>query len=204
MAVTDKRIDEYIAKAEPFAKPILNHLRKLIHNNCKDVVETMKWSFPHFIYKEKTLFSMASFKQHCACGFRLASLMKDPQGLLQTDDKTAMGSLGRITAIKDLPEDKILAQYIKESVQLTDQGAKPPKAVTNTASTATTVPDYFMAALKKNKKALATFEQFPPSHRKEYIEWITEAKREETRDKRMATALEWLAEGKARHWKYGK
>lgn len=201
MIVTDSRIDAYMEKAEPFARPVLQHLRTLMHKHCPDAEETVKWGFPHFMYKGKNLFSMASFKQHCACGFRLAPVMKDPHNLFQVTDKTAMGHLGRITSVKDLPSDKIFAQYIKEAMTLTDQGVKLPK-VAPVAAPPEELPDFVRTALQKNKKAWATFEAFAPSHRREYLEWITEAKREETRSKRLAQAIEWLAEGKQRHWKY--
>ncbi len=204
MSVYDPRIDAYIEKAAPFAQPVLNHLRALIHTTCTEVEETIKWGMPHFEYHGRTQFSMASFKQHCAFGFWLGSLMSDPKGLLQLEDKSAMGSLGRIESIKDLPSDKVMKEFIKQSMRLTDEGVRVKKEA-KAPSAEMEVPDYFMAALKKNKKALAVFQQkFAPSHRKEYIEWLREAKREETRDKRMAEAIEWIAEGKSRHWKYQK
>ena len=204
MPVHDARIDAYIEKAAAFAQPVLLHLRELIHKHCPDVEETMKWSFPHFVYKDRNVFSMAAFKQHCAFGFNLASIMNDAHGLLETDDKAAMGSLGRITALKDLPSDKILEHYFKQSIKLVDDGVKVPKLLKKAEALPMEVPDYFMAALKKNKKAFAVFEGFAPSHRKEYLEWIKEAKREETRNKRITQAIEWMAEGKPRHWKYGR
>jgi uncharacterized protein YdeI (YjbR/CyaY-like superfamily) len=202
MPAYDPRIDVYIEEAAGFAQPVLHHLRELIHKHCPDVTETMKWSFPHFVYKDRNVFSMAAFKQHCAFGFNLASVMTDPQGLLETEDKAAMGSLGRITALKDLPSDKVLAQYFKQTIKLVDEGVKVPKPQKKAEAPPMEVPDYFIAALKKNKKALAVFEAFAPSHRKEYLEWIKEAKRQETRDKRIAQAIEWMSEGKGRHWKY--
>ena len=201
MSVNDYRVDAYIEKAAPFAQPILNHLRALVHEHCPDITENIKWGFPHFDYNGRSLFSMAAFKQHCAFGFWLAPVMSDPKGLLQTEDKAAMGSMGRLTSLKDLPSDKILVQYFKESLRLADEGVKVPKAAKQ-PEPAPEVPDYFMAALQKNKKALAVFEKFAPSHRKEYLQWITEAKRVETRDKRIAQAIEWMAEGRSRHWKY--
>lgn len=201
MLPTDPRIDAYIDKAEPFAQPLLQHLRALVHKHCPAVTETVKWGFPHFMYKGKNLFSMASFKQHCACGFRLAPLMQDSHGLLQVGEREAMGHMGRITGLQDLPSDKIFAQYLKEAMLLTDQGAQLPKAEKKTERP-DVIPDYVLAELKKHKKALATFEAFSPSHRREYLEWITEAKREETRNKRLAQAIEWLTEGKHRNWKY--
>lgn len=203
MSVYDPRIDAYIEKSAVFAQPILNHLRALIHTHCPDVVETIKWGFPHFDYNNRTQFSMAAFKQHCAFGFWLSSIMTDTHGLLQVEEKASMGSLGRIESLKNLPSDKIMKDYIKQSMKLTDEGVKKTaKPASKEKTVETAVPDYFMAALKKNKKALAVFEKFAPSHRKEYLEWITEAKREETRNKRMAEAIEWMAEGKSRHWKY--
>lgn len=201
MSVYDPRVDAYIEQAAPFAQEILTHLRDLIHLECPEIEETMKWSAPHFEYKGRPLFHMAGFKQHCAFGFWLASLMGDPKGILQLADKASMGSLGKLTSVKDLPADKILVQYIRASLKLADEGARPAKAVRAPAREVP-VPEFFSAALKKNKRALAVFEAFSPSHRNEYLAWIMEAKREETRDKRVAQAIEWMSEGKQRHWKY--
>jgi uncharacterized protein YdeI (YjbR/CyaY-like superfamily) len=197
----DHRIDAYISKSQPFARPILKHLRQLIHDTCSEAEETVKWGFPHFEYKG-VLCSMASFKQHCAFGFWKASLMSDPHKIFSQGD-TAMGHLGQIKSLADLPSDKILKEYIKEAVKLNQAGIKLP-AKTPSAEKKLTLPGYFKKALSKSKKALKTFEGFSYSHRKEYIEWITEAKSEETRDKRLVTAIEWMAEGKSRHWKYVK
>jgi len=201
MSVYDPRVDAYIERAASFARPVLQHLRALIHAQCPDITETMKWSFPHFDYKGRSLFNMAAFKEHCAFGFWLASVMSDPKGILQTNEKSAMGSLGRITALKDLPSDKVLAQYMKQSVQLADEGVKPVRAARQPVQEQA-VPDDLLAALAKNRKAQEVFGRFAPSHRKEYLEWILEAKREETRAKRIAQAVEWMAEGKSRNWKY--
>ena len=197
----DPRIDDYIDKSAEFAKPILNHLRMLVHKNCPDVVETMKWSFPHFEYNGSILCSMASFKQHCTFGFWLGSKMKDPNGILTpAGERNAMGHFGQIKSIKDLPPGKILAAYFKEAMDLTDKGEKISRAKSEQKEIA--IPHYFLMEVKKNKPALAYFEKFSPSQKKEYITWITEAKTEATRQKRMATAIEWLAEGKTRNWKY--
>lgn len=196
----DPRIDAYIDNAAPFAQPVLLHLRELIHAQCLDVEETIKWGFPHFEYKKRTQFSLAAFKQHCAFGFWLAPLMSDPKGILQLEDKASMGSLGRIESLKDLPSDRALKDFIKQSIQLTDDGVKVKKEAKSPAPEIA-VPEYVQEALKKNAKARKAFEQFSPSHRKEYIEWIAGAKREDTRNKRIAEAMEWLAEGKPRHWK---
>lgn len=201
MPPKDPRIDAYIDKSAAFAKPILNHLRKLIHKACPQVEETMKWSFPHFDYKGEMMCSMASFKQHCSFGFWKASLMKDPVLLETAKSEVAMGHLGKITSLKDLPSDKQLTAWIKEAMKLNDEGVKVKKekpVVTKEIP----VPADLIAALKKNKKAFAIFEQFPPSHKKEYIQWIEEAKREETRKKRIEQTVEWVAENKQRNWKY--
>lgn len=201
MPPKDPRIDAYIDKSAAFAKPILSHLRKLIHKVCPQVEETMKWSFPHFDYKGEMMCSMASFKQHCSFGFWKASLMKDPVLLETAKSEVAMGHLGRITSLKDLPTDKQLTAWIKEAMKLNDEGVKVKKEKP-VATKEISVPADLIAALKKNKKAFAIFEQFPPSHKKEYIQWIEEAKREETRKKRIEQTVEWVAENKQRNWKY--
>ena len=201
MPVADKRIDAYILKAESFAQPVLNHLRGLVHIACPGVQETMKWSFPHFEYNGSILCSMASFKKHCAFGFWKASLMKDPHKLFELQDRTAMGQLGRIESIKDLPSDKILISYVKQAARLNKEGVKLPSRA-RPALTVSEAPDYMIKALKKNKKAWSNFEAFSPGQKKEYIEWITGAKTESTRNKRLSDMLEWVAEGKIRNWKY--
>ena len=203
MAATDPRIDAYIAKSAPFARPILEHLRELIHKACPDVQETIKWGFPFFEYNG-ALCNTAAFKQHCSFGFWKAALLKDPEGILQVADKHSMGHLDKITSLKDLPADKILIAYIKQAAQLNKEGVKMPARTPSAPKKELPAPAELVAALKKNKKAQAAFDAFPPSHRREYIEWITEAKTEETRQKRMATTLEWLMEGKSRNWKYQK
>ncbi|HNP20640.1 MAG TPA: YdeI/OmpD-associated family protein [Panacibacter sp.] len=201
MPTTDPRIDAYIEKSQDFAKPILKHLRALVHKACPGVEETMKWSFPNYSYKGAILCNMASFKQHCAFGFWKASLMKDPQGLFNKDGHNSMGQFDRITSVKDLPADKILIAYIREAATLNEDGVKVVKKK-SAVPQVTETPDDLLAALKKNKKAQATFDAFSPSNKKEYILWITEAKTEATRTKRLETAIEWMSEGKARNWKY--
>ncbi|XVJ66983.1 MAG: hypothetical protein HEQ40_12735 [Lacibacter sp.] len=201
MATTDPRIDAYIAKSAPFAQPILTHLRKLVHKACPQAEEKMKWSMPHFDYKGEMMCSMAAFKQHCSFGFWKAALMKDPALIATAKSEVAMGHLGRITSLKDLPSDKQLIAYIKEAMKLNDEGIKVAKEKP-TATKKVNTPADLMDALKKNKKALANFEKYPPSHKNEYILWIEEAKREETRVKRIEQTVEWVAEGKQRNWKY--
>lgn len=201
MAKKEKLIDTYIARSADFAKPILNHIRELVHKTCPEVEEKMKWSFPHFDYKGEMMCSMAAFKQHAVFGFWKAALMKDPLLVETAKSEVAMGHLGRITSLKDLPSDKKMTAWIKEAMKLNEQGIKvaKPKPVEKKELV---VPDYFTKALSKNKKAKQVFDNFAYSHRKEYLQWITEAKTEETRNKRMATAVEWIAEGKGRNWKY--
>jgi uncharacterized protein YdeI (YjbR/CyaY-like superfamily) len=194
----DPRIDDYIAKAAPFAQPILKQLRALVHRACPAAQETLKWSMPHFTYNDKILCSMAAFKAHCAFGFWHQGMERELGASAKSDE--AMGLLGRITSRSDLPSDAIMIGYIKRAADLHDSGtpARPPKK----AKPEIAPPADLLAALKKNKAAATAFENFSPSHRREYVEWIVEAKRDETRQKRLATTLEWLAEGKSRHWKY--
>jgi uncharacterized protein YdeI (YjbR/CyaY-like superfamily) len=204
MAAREKKIDAYITRSAGFAKPILNHIRELVHKACPTVEEKVKWGMPFFDYKGEMLCHMASFKQHAVMGFWKAPLMKDPILVENAKSETAMGHLGRITSLKDMPSDKKITGWIKEAMQLTDKGIKLPSKVKPTDKKELTVPDYFTKALAKNKKANQVFENFAYSHKKEYLAWITEAKTEDTRNKRIATALEWMAEGKSRLWKYEK
>lgn len=204
MIKKNKAIDAYIAKSADFAKPILLHIRELVHKTCPDVEEKMKWSFPHFDYKGEMMCSMAAFKQHAVMSFWKAALMKDTSLVENAKAETAMGHLGRITSLKDLPPDKKLTAWIKEAMQLNDKGVKLPSKAKTTEKKELEIPVYFTKALDKNKKAKQVFDKFPYSHKKEYLMWITEAKTEVTRDKRMGTALEWIAEGKGRNWKYEK
>jgi uncharacterized protein YdeI (YjbR/CyaY-like superfamily) len=202
MAIKEKKIDAYISRSADFAKPILNHIRELVHKACPGVEEKMKWSMPFFDYKGEMLCHMASFKQHAVMGFWKASLMKDPILLENARSETAMGHLGRITSLKDLPPDKKITAWIKEAMRLNDKGIKLPAKAKPADKKDLPVPEYFVKALAKNKKAKQVFENFPPSHKKEYVMWITEAKTADTRNKRITTALEWIAAGKGKNWKY--
>ncbi len=196
MAKKDPRIDAYIAKATPFARPILKHLRKIVHTGCPQVEETIKWSMPHFDHKGM-LCGMGAFKAHCVFGFWKPALIFEGDSKKQEE---AMGQFGCIRTLDDLPSDKVLVGYVKKAAALNEAGIKEPKEKKNSAVPA--IPDYLAASLRNNKKARATFEKMSPSKRREYVEWLTEAKRDETREKRLATTLEWLAEGKSRNWKY--
>lgn len=195
------KIDAYIDKSAPFARPILRHIRELVHQACPHAEETLKWGMPHFMTHGDNLCHMASFKQHCAFGFWKGAIMEDPKGLLSLADKAAMGHLGRIESLKDLPADKTLLSYLREADRLNRDGIKlPPRPPAEKKDLE--VPTALAAALKKNKMAEKQFRDFSYSHRKEYIEWINEAKTEPTRNKRIAQAVEWIAEGKGRNWKY--
>ena len=201
MKNTSPEVDRYIEKAAPFAQPILKRIRSAFHKANADVTETIKWGFPHFEYKG-VLGSMAAFKAHVSWGFWKGRLMSDPLGILPAVGETSM-SAQKVTGLADLPSEKDIIAYVQEAVRLNEEGAKldrgPRKARGELA-----IPDDFASALKKNAAAKKTFDGFSASHRREYIEWITEAKQEATRQKRLAQAIEWMAEGKARNWKYAR
>lgn len=204
MQHTDPRVDAYIAKAAPFAQPILQHLRALVHKACPSATENIKWGRPFFEH-QGILCAMSAFKQHCSFMLWGASLLSDPHKILQKEEDSGMGQFGQLTSINDLPADKILIAYIKEAAALNEQGIKArAKPAVKKDKKELEIPDYFQKALAKNKKAAATFADFSYTNQKDYVEWITEAKTETTREKRIATAIEWLAEGKNRNWKYEK
>ena len=191
---TDKRIDDYIAKAAPFAQPILIHIRALVHKAVPGLTETIKWSMPHFMHQGKNLAGMAAFKAHCA-------MMIHGDGR-QGD---AMGQYGKIASLADLPGANILIAKLQDARQrIEDEGSAVKKrpAAPRQAKPELAIPHEFSAALAANPAAKATLDAFAPSHRREYVEWITEAKRPETRDSRIVQAIGFLAEGKKRNWKY--
>jgi uncharacterized protein YdeI (YjbR/CyaY-like superfamily) len=198
MTTIDTRVDAYIAKSAEFAQPILEHLRAVVHAACPDVEETMKWSFPHFMYKGM-MCSMASFKAHCAFGFWKAELLMADEAR-----REAMGHFGRIESIKDLPSKKVLTAYIKQAMKLNDEGVAAPARAKPAAPRELVIPDELTAALKKVPAARKHFEAFSPSKRRDYAEWISEAKTDATRVRRLEQAIEWIAEGKSRNWKYEK
>lgn len=194
----DPRVDEYIAAAAPFARPILKHLRKVVHSGCPAVEETIKWGFPHFVYKGN-IAAMAAFQRHCSFGFWKGPLIFGGERPRQDE---AMGQFGRIAKAGDLPNEKTLIAYVRKAAELNDAGVKVPRLVKPKRARGLDIPDDFSAALKKNSPARKTFEGFSMSKRREYVDWVTEAKREETRRQRLATSIEWLAQGKTRMWKY--
>ena len=199
MGTRDPRIDAYIASSAGFAQPILEHLRRTVHEACPQVEETMKWSMPHFMY-EGMLCGMAAFKAHCTFGFWKGALLVGDNGGAAGN---AMGQFGRITKLSDLPPKKTLLALVRRAVALNEQGATSP-ARRKPKKEPVETPDDLVAALAKNRKARTTFEKFSPSQRREYVEWVAGARRAETRARRLATTLEWLAEGKPMHWKYAK
>lgn len=202
MTTSDKPIDAYISKSNDFAKPILSHLRKLVHKVCPAVDESIKWGFPHFGYKGMLCY-MAAFKEHCTFGFWKGELLNDEYKVLTELGKSAMGHFGKIKSLKDLPSDKILLAYLKEAVKLNEDGIKLPLKK-NTKLKSIQTPADLKKALLKNKRAAATFAAFSNSNKKEYVEWLEEAKTEATRTKRLEQAVEWMGEGKVRNWKYIK
>ncbi len=196
MGTRDKRIDSYISRQAEFARPILRHLREVVHDACPEVVETLKWSSPSFEYKG-LLCGMAAFKKHAVFGF-----WKHEQ--VVADDakaKLAMGSFGRLTSLDDLPSKRVLAIYVKKAMKLNDDGVPAMRRKTRPRKVVPMHPD-LRRALAKNRKAQATFDAFPPSHQRDYLEWVAEAKGEDTRARRIAQAVEWMAQGKPRNWKY--
>ena len=196
MGQKDKRIDAYIARAPEFARPILIHLRAVVHAACPGVQETLKWSMPAFDYKGP-LCSMAAFKQHATFGFWKGRLIVQATG---DDVESAMGQFGRITSVKDLPAKRVLSGYVRKAMALNEAGTSAKRAVR--PKPALRMPADFQAALAKSRKAAATFAALAPGARRDYLEWVLEAKQPATRARRIATSVEWLAEGKRRNWKY--
>lgn len=195
MGKKDPRIDAYIEAAAPFARPILRRFRGAVHAGCPGVEETIKWGMPHFDH-HGILCSMAAFKQHCAFGFWKASLLS---GMGKTSAE-AMGQFGRVRSVDDLPSREALVRLVREAAGLNEAGVSAPRARKPRRPLKPPAP--LTAALKKNTGAAATWTKLPPSHRREYIEWILEAKTEPTRARRLATTLEWLAKGRSMNWKY--
>jgi uncharacterized protein YdeI (YjbR/CyaY-like superfamily) len=219
MSQTDPRIDAYIARAAPFAQPILEHLRAVVYAACPQVEETIKWGMPSFVYGGKILCGMGAFKQHATFGFwQGASVV----GASPERSREAMGQFGRLTKVGDLPGKRELSKLLKQAMALIDARGKKtagkpaankapagrtatsdvPASKTRAPKPPVVIPDDLAAAFKKNAKARATYAAFPVSQQREYVEWIESAKREQTRSSRVAQAVEWMAEGKIRNWKY--
>jgi uncharacterized protein YdeI (YjbR/CyaY-like superfamily) len=202
----DPRVDAFIDKASAFAQPILKHIRALVHETSPLIMETIKWNCPFFEYKG-TICQMNAFKAHMAFGFWDSGALSDPGKYLKRgEEKESAGVFGRITSLSDLPPDHIIKDFILQAMAANEKGGKssrpvPPKRPA-VAMTEMVTPDYFQAILDANPKAKEKFEKSANSHKKEYLVWIIDAKTDATRQKRMETAVEWLTEGKSRHWKY--
>ncbi len=199
MGTRDPRVDAYLRKSQPFARPILAHVREVVHRACPEVVETIKWGFPFFEY-EGPLAGMAAFKAHATFGFWRGSALT---GLESRTGTNAMGQFGRLESVADLPSVRELTRLVKQAMKLNASGVKTahrPRTVGR--KPAPVAPPDLVAALRRNARARATWDCFPPGHRREYVEWIVGAKRDETRRRRVGQAVEWMAEGKPHHWRY--
>jgi uncharacterized protein YdeI (YjbR/CyaY-like superfamily) len=197
MGKRDARVDAYIEKAEDFARPILVHLRKLVHAACPDVEETIKWTFPNFLFKG-ILCSMAGFKRHCTFGFWHPVMRRE---LIKGGPTRGMGQFGRITSMEDLPPDGVTTKYIREAMKLADVGVKVSRKRPMKREPLK-IPAILTRALKANPKSLANFKAMSFSHQKEYVQWISEAKQEETRERRVRKAVAMISQGKSQNWKY--
>ena len=196
MPKKDARIDAYISRAQPFARPILKHIRAVVRSASPELEETLKWGHPSFTY-HGIVCGMAAFKEHVAFGFWKGKLIVDES---DRDLDDAMGQFGRITKIADLPSRSKLVGYVKKAMQLNEAGVTVKRKPGSRKPIP--MPPEFRAALAKSVKARAVFDELPPSAQRDYLEWITEAKQPATRDQRMATSIEWLKAGKRRNWKY--
>ena len=198
------KVDGYIERAGAFAQPVLEHLRRLVHKACPEVEETIKWSMPFFVYRGEIVANMAAFKTHCSFGIWgreiVAAMRKD--GLKVKGG--GMGSLGKITSVKDLPKDAALLGYLRQATVLVKDGAKTFPKRTKVGKAEAEIPVELAAALKRNKTASKMFAEFSSGKKREYADWIAEAKQEATKLRRTAQAVEWIAEGKSRNWKYEK
>jgi len=200
----EKTHDAYIAGAAAFAVPILQKLQAAVRQACPDVEETIRWSTPHFDH-HGILMGMAAFKHHVSVSFWRGREMSDPEDVLEVMGRTGVGVM-RIERLADLPTQSVLVRYVEEAMRLNEAAASAPRktAKKKAAKRSVRVPADLAAALKKSRKAATTFDGFSYTHRKEYVDWITEAKRDATREKRVAQAVAWMAEGKPRNWKYRK
>ena len=196
MGTRDPRVDAYVEGAEPFARPVLRHLRDLVHAAVPDASETIKWGFPHFEHRG-ILCSMAAFSHHCAFGFWKGELVVGDSPAA----REAMGHFGRIASLDDLPPDEEVVALVRRAAELNEQGVKAPRSKTR-ARPEVQAPPVLLDALRATPATWSAWEAFPPSHRREYAEWIAEAKSDATRARRVATAVEWIAGGKSRNWKY--
>ena len=198
-----RAIDVYIAKSQPFARPILNHLRDLVHEVCPEVEERLKWSHPAFDYKGPFVM-MAAFQEHATFGLWKHTLLAGGKAQLGKSNEKAMGSFGRLTSVDDLPSRRTLVALLRKAMKLNEDGVKHPVRSAPKQSIVVRPPADFLGALRRNKKAHATYQSFPPGAKRDYVDWVKEAKTQATRERRLATAIEWMADGKRRNWKYEK
>jgi uncharacterized protein YdeI (YjbR/CyaY-like superfamily) len=197
MAKRNSKVDAYITKARPFAKPILKRLRTIIHKGCPQVTEEIKWGAPFYLYQNRVLCATMAFKAHCAIIFWKAALISKKKGKKAKDE---MKRWRRISILEELPSEQDLLAYIKLAMHFNEPTTKLPPREKRSAPVK--VPNDLMYALRANPKALATFEAFTPTRKKDYVYWINGAKTEETRERRLETAIDWMSEGKSRNWKY--
>ncbi len=199
-----KRVDDYIARAAPFARPILERIRKVVHRACPEIEERIKWGVPSF-EKDGLVCGVAAFKAHATFGFWRGAELDDPDGILRGKEKASFMA-EKLTDVSQLPPDEVLADYVRCAVELNARRAQEPKKAGSPKEKPkrpeAKVPADLAAALKRNARARTNFGKFSPSNRREYVTWITEAKREETRLRRLAQAIEWMEAGKPRDWKY--
>lgn len=198
MKNTALEVDAYIASAAEFAQPILKLIRTAFHQGCPALEERLKWGMPSFEYKG-LMGGMAAFKAHVSWGFWRQEELPDPRKIL---GREGMMGGGKITRLSQLPPRKIIVEYVRTAARLNDAG--PARRKLKKSRPPVKVPDYFLRVLRRNQQALASFEALPPSHKREYVEWITEAKQHATRERRINTAIEWLTQGKSRNWRYEK
>lgn len=208
MSTRNPKVDQYIAKSAEFARPILTHIREVVHAAAPGIAEEIKWGFPFFTHDGEIVCAMQGFKAHCGLHFWKGALVV-PDG-----KEEGMGQFGKLTAVEQLPSKRVLTGYVKKALELNAAGVPAPHVVARRAKAGATpkakaaksddVPPALLAAIAKNREAAATWKGFAPSHKREYAEWVADAKRDETRDRRIAQAVEWIAEGRQRNWKYQK
>lgn len=199
MPKKDPRVDAYIAEAPEYARPILKRVRKLIHQGCPTAAETIKWGCP-FIDYHGLLCGFAAFKRHCSLFFWRDI---DVEAFLPKTNTAGagMGQFGKLTSLADLPSDTKLLACVRSAMEQRDSPASKPRRQRQPAKEPA-VPADLKKALAASRAAAKTFREFAPSHRRDYIDWITEAKRPATRTERVATTIQWLSEGRKRNWKY--
>ncbi|MCB9876458.1 MAG: YdeI/OmpD-associated family protein [Planctomycetes bacterium] len=193
---TDPRVDDYLAAAAEWARPILTELRARVHRACPGVVETIKWRRPAFELGG-LIGGMSEFKEYCSFGFW------QEKALLEAGDEAeaVIEACGKITTLKQLPGKAAFARVLKLALQRNQAGGKLPRSKAK-RHPPLEVPADLAAALARDEAAKEHFDAFAPSYRRDYIEWITGAKKDATRQTRIAQAVEWLRDGKKRHWKY--